>query len=636
LPNVQPSQAGNYTVTVSNRYGVLTNQVAALQVLLSPLITGEPQSVTRIVGGSVVLSVAAVGAPPLSYQWRKGGVALPGASGSSYSIPNAQRSDAGSYSAIVTNNYGTDPSADAEVTILDRPPAFAWARRVARTYPNDDELAMGLATDSAGNLYVAGWFDGVNDFGGVTLTSYGGQDAFVAKYGSAGNLQWVRQGGGTSINSSGNFSDVARGVGVDAAGNVYVTGGFMGNATFGAFNLIGQKHHDFFLAKYDTGGTIQWMRQGVANGDDAYGTGIAVDSAGNSLVVGYFYGQTVEFDGITATNPGSASFFYAAFIVKYDSTGTAQWARGLGGGDTYSTSVGLDAAGNCYVAGSFAGTLKLGTINLTSAGDRDGFLVKYNASGVLQWARQAAGSGKDGGSVGVDAFGNSYFAANFTGTVSIGNTNLTSPSSGMVVARFDTDGNMNWVRKAETTESLMGSIGGCAVDAAGNCYIPGIYTGTADFSGIVVTNRGGWDVFVAKYDAAGNFKWVQSAGGSGNDAAMCLVVDGTNNCYVAGWFQNVAAFGTNLLQAQGYWDVFLAKLAEPAIPLQFCCLSVSNGVFQTRLNGTPGASVIVDTSFDLATWTPWQTNALPAGGLPLATPTGTNRNQFFRARIPWP
>jgi hypothetical protein len=77
----------------------------------------------------------------------------------------------------------------------------------------------------------------------------------------------------------------------------------------------------------------------------------------------------------------------------------------------------------------------------------------------------------------------------------------------------------------------------------------------------------------------------------------------------------------------------VARITQAQAPLQFCCLSASNGIFQMRLNGTPGAGVVVDTSFDLKTWTPRQTNTLPAGGLPLAAPMGTNR-QFFRARIP--
>jgi hypothetical protein len=74
------------------------------------------------------------------------------------------------------------------------------------------------------------------------------------------------------------------------------------------------------------------------------------------------------------------------------------------------------------------------------------------------------------------------------------------------------------------------------------------------------------------------------------------------------------------------------------VPLQFAVtngsLSVSNGLFNMRLTGPPGASVVVDRSFNLTTWTPWQTNPLPIGGLDLAMPVGTNGQQFFRARMP--
>jgi hypothetical protein len=81
------------------------------------------------------------------------------------------------------------------------------------------------------------------------------------------------------------------------------------------------------------------------------------------------------------------------------------------------------------------------------------------------------------------------------------------------------------------------------------------------------------------------------------------------------------------------WEL-LAYSVPVHASLQFVSPSVSNGVFQVRLDGTPGLNVIVDSSFNLTTWTPWLTNNLPAGGLPLAVPMGTNRQQFFRARIP--
>ena len=102
---------------------------------------------------------------------------------------------------------------------------FQWAKRVASTTNTDNELSIGMTLDSQGNCYVTGWFDGTNDFGGVTLTnkSGGGQDIFVAKYNSTGALQWARRAGGDSPNIPGIRDagrDAGRGIGVDSAGNV--------------------------------------------------------------------------------------------------------------------------------------------------------------------------------------------------------------------------------------------------------------------------------------------------------------------------------------------------------------------------------------------------------------------------------
>ena len=78
--------------------------------------------------------------------------------------------------------------------------------------------------------------------------------------------------------------------------------------------------------------------------------------------------------------------------------------------------------------------------------------------------------------------------------------------------------------------------------------------------------------------------------------------------------------------------------AGPSSLLQFAVTSgspsVSNGLFTARLMGPTGTNVVVDRSFNLTTWTPWQTNPVPVGGLNLAVPMGTNRQQFFRARMP--
>src|ERR1039458_1527341 len=102
-------------------------------------------------------------------------------------------------------------------TALLAPPAQAqvlWAKRIASSATFPEGPNFGMCLDTNGNCYVTGWFDGTNDFGGVTLTnlSVGGSDIFVAKYNSSGAPQWAQRGGGTNINTG-------RRVGVDTNGN---------------------------------------------------------------------------------------------------------------------------------------------------------------------------------------------------------------------------------------------------------------------------------------------------------------------------------------------------------------------------------------------------------------------------------
>ena len=231
--------------------------------------------------------------------------------------------------------------------------AFQWSKRVASTTNDDFEPAIGMTLDTNGNSYVTGWFDGTNDFGGVILTnsSGGGQDIFVAKYNSTGALQWARRAGGNSpsvpgIRDAGR--DAGRGIGVDSAGNVYVAGGFFGTSDFGSFTLTAAGNRQFFLAKYDSAGTVQWVQQstgGNGGNDGVYGTGLAVDAVGNSHAVGFAgNGAPITFGATNLSSPNSTS--ESTFLVKYDNSGTVKWALLLSGSDEiYATKVAVDAVG---------------------------------------------------------------------------------------------------------------------------------------------------------------------------------------------------------------------------------------------------------------------------------------------------
>ena len=539
----------------------------------------------------------------------------------------------GSRSAAIhiASNDGDENPFDVVLTGAEGTNQFQWARRVASTTNPDDELAIGMTVDSSGNAYVTGWFDRTNDFGGVTLTnkSGGGQDIFVAKYSSTGTLQWARRAGGSTSRP-----DAGRGVGVDNAGNVYVTGGFHGTADFGGITRIasdlGEYFSDFFLARYDNAGTVQWVQQSVG-GFGVYGTGLAVDGAGNSYAVGYAENAAgFSFGPINLINTNLNG--YSAFLVKYDNAGTPQWATLMGGtSNTYATKVAVDGAGNIYVCGSFLGNMRIGTSNLVASSQSDMFFAKFNNSGALTWVRQTGGSGLGEGGIAADLAGNVYVSGAFGGNpANFDGILLTNAGSyDAFLAKYNSSGVIQWARRAGGTD--LDFYSDVAVDRQGNVYPVGALSSNA------VAPNGSGGAMVAKYDAAGTLQWAHS--GSGLPASPVgsvsakSAVDPVGNAYLAGWYRTPTTFGTNVLQTNGFWNYFLAKLPAPTIPLKFDNLSVSNGNFTVRLVGVSGISVAVDTSTNLTSWTAWQTNTLTNGSWNLLVPMGTNR-QFFRGRLP--
>jgi Leucine-rich repeat (LRR) protein len=117
LNSLQLSDAGNYTVAITNVAGSLTSSAAALTIWAAPAITAQPQSATNIAGTTASFSVSATGTAPLSYQWQFNGVNLDGANGSSLSLNNVQPSAAGNYTVAITNVAGAFTSATASLTV---------------------------------------------------------------------------------------------------------------------------------------------------------------------------------------------------------------------------------------------------------------------------------------------------------------------------------------------------------------------------------------------------------------------------------------------------------------------------------------------------------------------------------------
>ncbi|MEO8149741.1 MAG: SBBP repeat-containing protein, partial [Bacteroidia bacterium] len=260
-----------------------------------------------------------------------------------------------------------------------------------------------------GNIFMTGHFEDTVTFDTQSVTSAGGKDVYVVKYNSSGAVVWLTHAGGTS-------DDESRGIAVDN-NNVFITGRFAGSATFGTSNLISTAvSNDVFIAQLNPSGVFQWaLSAGGSGSDDAYDA--SVDGAGNCYVAGYFH-DTISFGTDTLMSSGNDD----AFIAKYNSSGTALWAKRAGGvnGDR-AYSVAADVSGKVYITGSFEDTASFNSTNLISNGDKDIFVAEYNSSGVLQWAMRAGGSGFDRGyGITTDQSGNVYTTGVFEQTASFG------------------------------------------------------------------------------------------------------------------------------------------------------------------------------------------------------------------------
>ena len=252
------------------------------------------------------------------------------------------------------------------------------------------------------------------------------------------------------------------------------------------------------------------------------------------------------------------------FIAKLDSSGNWLWAKKAGGTDwDGGLGIAVDASGNSYVTGYFADSAIFGSTTLTGNEGDNIFVAKLDSNGNWLWVKKAGGTGYDGGlGIEVDASGNSYVTGDFSGTVTFGSTTLTSRgNSDIFVAKLDSSGNWLWAKKAGGKGYDKGH--GIAVDAVNNSYVTGIFEGSATFGSTTLINKSSeyyYDIFIAKLDSSGNWLWAQNAGGTGSDWGNGIAVDASGNSYVTGYFDSDATFGSTTLTSNGGYDIFVAKL----------------------------------------------------------------------------
>ncbi|KUG06734.1 T9SS type A sorting domain-containing protein [Solirubrum puertoriconensis] len=278
-------------------------------------------------------------------------------------------------------------------------------------------LGTSVQVDAQGNSYVAGYFQGTLSYGNnqqvTAQTPDGGNTAFLLKCSSAGQVQWVQQISASGTELYGTCEAWA--VAVDLAGNAYLTGQASGSQVHIGALAFANRERQTYLASYTPQGTVRWaqMWQSVASYGGNRGWGVSVDNFGNCYLSGnQFGGMQLAGQSIPANSS------YSLFLAKFDARqGQLQWLQAPaanGNGNSLAT----DNQGNVYLAGSFSGTSTFGSKILTSHGDADAVVVRYNRDGRVGWATAVGGTNGDyDGDLAVDKATGKVFmsgVANFT------------------------------------------------------------------------------------------------------------------------------------------------------------------------------------------------------------------------------
>ncbi len=251
-----------------------------------------------------------------------------------------------------------------------------------------------------------------------------------------------------------------------------------------------------------------WVHSGGSATIDE-GLSICSDTNDNIYTTGYFT-STFVMNGNQLISQG----FEDIFISKMNSAGAISWLIRAGGPDQErALAIDADNSGNIVVAGYFYGTTTFGTTQLTSQGQQDIFIAKYDSSGAFLWAKRAGGSNSDlGNAVKFDNLGNVIVTGEFSGSCTFSGTTLVSQigSIDAFIAQYDTNGNLVWVKKGSGNYSDRGT--SIAVDVQNNIYVSGMFSDTITFD-VTHANTILNSAFIIKLNSAGNEQWFRWLGG---------------------------------------------------------------------------------------------------------------------------
>jgi len=414
-------------------------------------------------------------------------------------------------------SVGPDYTSDILIARYNTDGTLEWAKRAGGT---SSEYGWAITTLLDNSVVVAGQFYDTAEFGTgelnqTLLTSAGNGEIFVARYNPDGTLKWAKRAGGSTNDYPGGITSLSD-------NSTVVAGGFSGSATFGPGEanetiLTSTSGFDIFIARYNPNGTLAWAKHAGGGNDYERCNAITSLSDDSTVVAGYFYGGVIFGEGEPNETILISSGIYDIFIARYNPNGTLAWAKHAGG-LSWDEGYGITTLSDnsTVVTGWFSGTTTFGAGEpsetvLTSTGNDDIFIARYNPDGSLAWAKRAGG---------------------YEDCISGGDRITTlSDNSTVVTGIFYDTVTFGMGESNETT----------LIDESGN-----------------------GDIFIARYNSVGSLLWAKRAGGADYNRCSGVTSLSDNRTVMTGYIYGSCIFGPGELNetelvSVAYYDFFIAQ-----------------------------------------------------------------------------
>ncbi len=447
------------------------------------------------------IPVAAARAQAPSWEWglQGGGTAsdegtrvAANAAGDLYIAANFQ--DSASFSAArswrAAKGFGRT---DACILKLSRNGVWVWAYPVGGS---GADTVRDVKVDPAGNVYLLATVQGdsvrIGSAGGTIVRPLGAgekEKVLLAKYDPDGHLLWSRIAGGEK-------STTAGGLAIEKDGGACVIGTFTGTISAPPGAVASRGGSDLFLARFSPAGDLRLLMRAGGSGDDT-GEDVGVDGYGSMVIVGEFAG-VADISGRTVSGLGERNLL----LARLASNGLLLWAQAEGGRSFQGSgpSILVSPDGDFHLTGTFYKQAQIGTVDLTSQGESDIYLIRFASDGVAQWGSQFGGERSQQVA---------DIAAGRDGAVVISGASQDLAAGSIFIAAYGANGELRWHQEdGGGNGPRTARPGGLALDSAGNIYLTGGFGGGITFGPSTLASIGsapdsiaGTDLLLAKLGA---------------------------------------------------------------------------------------------------------------------------------------